>query len=156
MKNYGYALEHADDSLKKDKDIVLAAVKQDGRALDYADDEFKKDVPSIVSKTDKTIITGYTQSENLSISFKNYTIKALEEVAVDNKPSLNIIQCLECLSLRVEVIRGQNHVKKGITNLEELNKALNRFNIKAEIVGREKNPFSIWKKMQKKNISFEQ
>ena len=90
-------------------------------------EQFKKDVPSIVSKTDKTIITGYTQSENLSASFKNYTIKALEEVAVDNKPSLNIIQCLECLSLRVEVIRGQNHVKKGITNLEELNNFLKQY-----------------------------
>ena len=49
--------------------------------------------------------------------------------------------------------QGKNNIK--LIN-QELNKALNRFNIKAEIVGREKNPFSIWKKMQKKNISFEQ
>ena len=30
-----------DDSLKKDKKIVLEAVKQDGRALQYADDSLK-------------------------------------------------------------------------------------------------------------------
>ena len=28
---------------KKDKEIVLAAVKQDGRALEYADESLKKD-----------------------------------------------------------------------------------------------------------------
>ena len=35
------ALKYADDSLKKDKEIVLEAVKQDGRALQYADDSLK-------------------------------------------------------------------------------------------------------------------
>jgi hypothetical protein len=43
VKQYGYALEYADDSLKKDKDFVLAAVKKNGRVLIYADDSFKKD-----------------------------------------------------------------------------------------------------------------
>jgi len=36
------AFRHADDSLKKDKEVVLAAVKQNGRALKYADDSLKK------------------------------------------------------------------------------------------------------------------
>ena len=36
-------LEDADDEFKKDRDIVLAAVKQDGSALQYADDSLKED-----------------------------------------------------------------------------------------------------------------
>ena len=39
----GSAHELADDSLKKDKEIVLKLLKQDGDALQYADDSLKKD-----------------------------------------------------------------------------------------------------------------
>jgi len=38
-----YELESADDSLKKDKEFVLAAVRIDGLALKFADDSLKKD-----------------------------------------------------------------------------------------------------------------
>ena len=43
VKQNVHALEYADDSLKKDKEIVLIAVKQDGDALRYADESLKKD-----------------------------------------------------------------------------------------------------------------
>ena len=43
VKEDGNALEYADESLKKDREIVLAAVKQDGFALQYADASLKKD-----------------------------------------------------------------------------------------------------------------
>jgi len=43
VKEDGNALEYADESLKKDKEIVMAAVKQDGWALEYADESLKKD-----------------------------------------------------------------------------------------------------------------
>ena len=38
----------------------------------------------------------------------------------------------------------------------ELIELLNEYNIKAEIYGREKTPFSIWRKVQKKRVSLEQ
>jgi GTP diphosphokinase / guanosine-3',5'-bis(diphosphate) 3'-diphosphatase len=38
----------------------------------------------------------------------------------------------------------------------ELIELLNEYNIKAEIYGREKTPFSIWRKLQKKRVSLEQ
>ena len=38
VKQDGSALEDADESLKKDKEIVLAAVKQPGYALQFADE----------------------------------------------------------------------------------------------------------------------
>merc|ERR1719421_2677587 len=37
----GLALEYADESLKKDKDVVLAAVAQCGSALECADESLK-------------------------------------------------------------------------------------------------------------------
>ena len=43
VKASGYTLQYADDSLKKDKEIVLAAVKQYANALEHADDSLKKD-----------------------------------------------------------------------------------------------------------------
>ena len=43
VKEDGNALEYADESLKKDKEIVMAAVKQDGYALEYADESLQKD-----------------------------------------------------------------------------------------------------------------
>jgi len=48
---------------------------------------------------------------------------------------------------------GKNNIKLII---QEIQKILKKSNIKAEIIGREKKPYSIWKKMRKKNISFEQ
>ena len=49
MAKYKYELESADDLLKKDKEFVLAAVKEDGRALEYADDSLKKDKEFILA-----------------------------------------------------------------------------------------------------------
>ncbi len=48
---------------------------------------------------------------------------------------------------------GKNNIKLII---HQLMRVLEKFNIKAEIIGREKTPYSIWKKMRKKNINFEQ
>lgn len=43
-----------------------------------------------------------------------------------------------------------------VTVIQQLQKDLAEHNITAEITGREKRPYSIWRKMQKQNISFEQ
>jgi len=42
VKEWGGTLEHADDSLKADREVVLASVYQDG-SLEYADDTLKAD-----------------------------------------------------------------------------------------------------------------
>ena len=56
---------------------------------------------------------------------------------------------------RIEFLKsqGKNNIKLII---QQLQKIINRAEIKGEITGREKTPYSIWKKMQKKNINFEQ
>ena len=43
VRNDGWALEFADDSLKADREVVLEAVKQVGFALEFADDTLKAD-----------------------------------------------------------------------------------------------------------------
>ncbi len=48
---------------------------------------------------------------------------------------------------------GKQDVESVITQLQ---KDLSENNVPAEITGREKRPYSIWRKMQKQNISFEQ
>lgn len=61
----------------------------------------------------------------------------------------------ESISNRLSFLRkeGTNVIKKIIKNLEGLMKEAK---IKAEISGREKTGYSIWKKMQRKNVAFEQ
>lgn len=43
VRQDSWALQYADPSLKKDREIVLTAVQQDGVVLQFADDSFKKD-----------------------------------------------------------------------------------------------------------------
>jgi len=38
-----HAFQYADDSLKKDKEFVLAALKVDPKAFEYVNDTLKKD-----------------------------------------------------------------------------------------------------------------
>lgn len=61
----------------------------------------------------------------------------------------------ESILYRLEYLRenGQESVQKTVENLQSV---LKQYGIEAEVYGREKRPYSIWKKMEKKNISFEQ
>ena len=65
------------------------------------------------------------------------------------------------LNVRSTIIKRVNFLRKQGKNsikliIQQLKKALQKFKIKGDVFGREKSPFSIWKKMQRKNISFEQ
>jgi len=61
----------------------------------------------------------------------------------------------ESLTNRLTYLRDEG---KGVTEsiIKQLQKHLKKAGIKAEINGREKTRYSIWKKMQRKNVSFEQ
>jgi guanosine-3',5'-bis(diphosphate) 3'-pyrophosphohydrolase len=61
----------------------------------------------------------------------------------------------ESISARMNFLRkeGGNVIEKVIKNLGEL---MASAGIQAEITGREKTRYSIWKKMQRKNVAFEQ
>ena len=51
VKQNGLALEYADKKLKADKEVVLAAVKQDADALRFADKKLKADKKIVMAKT---------------------------------------------------------------------------------------------------------
>jgi GTP pyrophosphokinase len=56
---------------------------------------------------------------------------------------------------RLEYLRKHGHILvEKIIN--EISDKINQSGIKAEVIGREKTPCSIWRKMERKNISFEQ
>ncbi len=61
----------------------------------------------------------------------------------------------ESITKRLSFLREESGdiVKKIITYLEDL---MEKEKIKAEVTGREKTRYSIWKKMQRKNVTFEQ
>ena len=54
VKNYGRALNYADQSFKKDKEIVLAAIQNDVYALQYVDESLKND-PGITEAYSKNL-----------------------------------------------------------------------------------------------------
>lgn len=61
----------------------------------------------------------------------------------------------ESITNRLSFLRKEgNDVVVGI--IEELQSLLDDADIKAEVTGREKTRYSIWKKMQRKNVTFEQ
>jgi guanosine-3',5'-bis(diphosphate) 3'-pyrophosphohydrolase len=61
----------------------------------------------------------------------------------------------ESIFARLRFLRqeGSGLVTSIISELQQL---LDKSEVKAKVVGREKTPFSIWRKMQRKNIAFEQ
>lgn len=56
---------------------------------------------------------------------------------------------------RLEFLRSNEKIEINET-VDNLTQSLNEAGIKAKITGREKMPYSIWKKMERRNISFEQ
>jgi hypothetical protein len=77
VKQYGFALEFADESLKKDRSIVLEAVKQNGYALQFADESLKKD-RSIIVAAFKTNGSGIFRFVDKTLK-KNLIDKELKE-----------------------------------------------------------------------------
>jgi GTP diphosphokinase / guanosine-3',5'-bis(diphosphate) 3'-diphosphatase len=75
---------------------------------------------------------------------------------------------LEDLSFKVLNNKGRELIKKRLDEIKEdkvnsfnsislqISELLNSYHLDAEIIGREKTPFSIWRKVQKKRISLEQ
>jgi len=73
VKEDGWALEHADESLQKDKEIVMAAVKQDGYALDFADESLQKD---------KEIVMVAVKQFSAALDFADESLKKDKEIVM--------------------------------------------------------------------------
>ena len=53
VSRMGIALQYADESLKKDRDVVIAAVSQNAFALNYADESLRND-PNLLQEIQNT------------------------------------------------------------------------------------------------------
>ncbi len=73
IQYYGYALKYADESLKKDREIVLAAVKQQGYALKYADESLKKD---------REIVLAAVKQQGYALKYADSTFKKDREIVL--------------------------------------------------------------------------
>ena len=65
MKKTGIALEYASEELQQDREIVLAAVKEDGWALQYASEELQRDPDIVVAAVKHNGWTLQSASEEL-------------------------------------------------------------------------------------------
>ena len=66
VQNFGHNLEYADKSFRKDREVVLAAIKNYGRALNYADDSLKKD---------KEIVLAAVQNDVYALQYADESLK---------------------------------------------------------------------------------
>ncbi len=74
VKQNGYALQNASDEMKADKEVVLAAVKEHGYALEYASDEMK---------ADKEVVLAAVNQLGYVLEYASDDMKANKEVVLD-------------------------------------------------------------------------
>ncbi len=87
-------------------------------------------------------------AERIGIQSFRDELEDLAFVELNNEARKSILKRLEYL--RAE---GENLVEKVVTTLKD---ELNETGLQVEISGREKRPYSIWRKMEQKNVTFEQ
>jgi len=81
VKSRGAALVYADDSLKNDKDVVIAAVNENGWALSCADDELK---------SDQDIVNIATQTNPNAIRYADKSLKTQADLIEFHDNELNL------------------------------------------------------------------
>jgi hypothetical protein len=67
------ALQYADESFRKDKDVVLAAVKNDGYALQYADESLRKD---------KEVVLAAVKNDGIALQYADESFRKDKEVVL--------------------------------------------------------------------------
>ena len=122
-----WKLEHADKSLKADREIVLAAVKQDGYALEYADKSLK---------ANREIVLAAVKQNGSTIQFADKSLQADREIvlAAVKLDSEALQYAAPALQQDEEVLRIAHHNLSGKTFvLTGTLKAFSKAEAKAEI-----------------------
>ncbi len=134
--------------LATSKDIRVLLVKLADRLHNMRTIKFVKDKKKIIRKAKETMEIYAPLADRMGM---NRIRDELEDLSfsVLNKPARELI--IERLNF---IKNNKDDTFKTIS--EELIDLLNRNGIKATITGREKTPFSIWRKIQNKKISLEQ
>ncbi len=134
--------------LATSKDIRVLLVKLADRLHNMRTIQFVKDKEKIIRKAKETMEIYAPLADRMGM---NRIRDELEDLSfsVLNKPARDLI--LERLNF---IKNNREDTFKIISS--ELIKVLKKNDIEAKITGREKTPFSIWRKMQNKKISLEQ
>ncbi|MBC8225534.1 MAG: DUF4116 domain-containing protein, partial [Gammaproteobacteria bacterium] len=74
VKTAGRALEYADESFHKDREVVIAAANSNGSALEYADESFQKD---------REIVMAAVKSHGLALKYADDSFKVDREVVLE-------------------------------------------------------------------------
>ncbi len=75
LEIYGtYFLKYADESLRKDREVVLEAVKSDGYALEYVDKSFKKD---------REIVLELVKSNGSALEYTDESLRRDREIVLE-------------------------------------------------------------------------
>ncbi len=134
--------------LATSKDIRVLLVKLADRLHNMRTLNFLKDESKKIRKAKETMEIYAPLADRMGM---NRIRDELEDLSFSilNKDARDLIQ----ERLRFIKNNRENNFKSISTELIEL---LKKNNVKAKITGREKTPFSIWRKIQKKKISLEQ
>ena len=129
-------------------DIRVLFVKLADRLHNMRTIKFLKDVDKKKKISNETLEIFAPLADRIGIRKIKDELEDLAFDELNTKVKNTIIKRIKFLKSE-----GKNNIRLII---QQLQKVLKKSNIKAEINGREKTPYSIWKKMKKKNISFEQ
>ena len=98
VKNNGYALEHASDELKADREVVMAAVQNWGGALEYVSEELRSDREIVLAavqtyssvsvleyvseelRADREIVMVAVQKDGRALQYASKELRANREV----------------------------------------------------------------------------
>lgn len=114
---------------KKIKDAFLAS-RSYSYTLNILIDQLTADLQKKITSPTTAAITKFTMSSNLPQEFENYTILKITQAVSRVGGQMKLMKCIECLSINMELKNEETLVKKGISDLKELDKVLNQYNAK--------------------------
>ena len=134
--------------LATSKDIRVLLVKLADRLHNMRTIQFVKDKDKIIRKAKETMEIYAPLADRMGM---NRIRDELEDLSFQ---VLNF-EARELIKNRLDEIKDNRTTSiKNVSN--EFTDVLNQNDLESEIVGREKTPFSIWRKVQKKRVSLEQ
>ncbi len=114
---------------KKIKDAFLAS-RSYSYTLNILVEQLTEDLRKKVSSPTNAAITKFTMSSNLPQEFENYSILKIVQAVSKSGGQVRLTKCIECLSVNMELKNEETLIKKGISDLKELEKVLTQYNVK--------------------------
>ena len=113
---------------KPTKEEVFLSSRSFIHSIDLLLEEFQKDLASdVFKKPTISLLTSYSQSSNLSEEFRTHIIARIVGNALATGSGYKPVKCLECLTVRMELVNEDVVVKKGVNSREEIQELLKKY-----------------------------